>query len=86
MFDDMRIQLVPLLGLNSDKWHADETVIKIAGVKHYIWFIIDSEPRSLFVSIICGMLLHYGPRAAQTSILYSLTLEYRLAPWVPFDL
>ena len=86
MFDDIRIQLVPLLDLNSDEWHADETVIKIAGVKHYIWFIIDSETRSLFVSIICGMLLHYGPRAAQTSILYSLSLEYRLAPWVPFDL
>ena len=62
MFDDMRIQLVPLLDLNSDEWHADETVIKIAGVKHYIWFIIGSETRSLFVSIICGMLLHYGPR------------------------
>ncbi len=86
MFDDMRMQLVPLLDLNSDEWHADEMVIKIAGVKHYIWFIIDIETRSLFVSIICGMLLHYGPRAAQTSILYSLSLEYRLAPWVPFDL
>ena len=45
MFDDMRIQLLPLLDLNSDEWHADETVVKIAGVKHYIWFIIDSETR-----------------------------------------
>lgn len=45
MFDDMRIQLMPLLNLNSDEWHADETVVKIAGVKHYIWFIIDSETR-----------------------------------------
>ena len=45
MFDDMRIQLVSLLDLNSDEWHADETVVKIAGVKHYIWFIIDSETR-----------------------------------------
>ena len=45
MFDDMQIQLVPLLDLNSDEWHADETVVKIAGVKHYIWFIIDSETR-----------------------------------------
>lgn len=40
MFDDMRMQLVPLLNLNSDEWHADETVVKVAGVKHYIWFII----------------------------------------------
>ena len=45
----MRIQLIPLLDFNSDEWHADETVVKIAGVKHYIWFIIDSETR--FVSV-----------------------------------
>ena len=45
MFDDMRIQLLPLLDLNSDEWHADETVVKVAGVKHYIWFVIDSETR-----------------------------------------
>ena len=45
MFNDMRIQLVSLLDLNFDEWHADETVVKIAGVKHYIWFIIDSETR-----------------------------------------
>ena len=45
LFDDMRIRLVPLLDLDSDEWHADETVVKVAGVKHYIWFIIDSETR-----------------------------------------
>ena len=45
MFDDMRIRLLPLLDLDSDEWHTDETVVKIAGVKHYIWFIIDSETR-----------------------------------------
>jgi transposase-like protein len=45
MFDDMRIKLLPLLNFDSDEWHADETVIKIAGVKHYIWFVVDSETR-----------------------------------------
>ena len=45
MFDDMRIQLLPLLDLKSDEWHADETVVKIAGKKHYIWFVVDSETR-----------------------------------------
>jgi putative transposase len=45
LFDDMRIKLLPLLDFNSDEWHTDETVVKIAGVKHYIWFIIDSETR-----------------------------------------
>jgi transposase-like protein len=45
MFDNMRIHLMPLLDLGSDEWHADETVVKIAGVKHYIWFIVDSKTR-----------------------------------------
>jgi transposase-like protein len=45
LFDDMRIRLMPLLDLNSDKWHVDETVVKIAGVKHYIWVVVDSETR-----------------------------------------
>jgi putative transposase len=45
LFDNMRIKLLPALDLNSDEWHTDETVVKIAGVKHYIWFVIDSETR-----------------------------------------
>jgi transposase-like protein/rubredoxin len=45
LFDDIRLELLPLLDFNSDEWHADETVVKIAGVKHYIWFVIDSETR-----------------------------------------
>lgn len=45
MFDNMRINLIPSLDFNSDEWHADETVVKVAGVRHYIWFIIDAETR-----------------------------------------
>lgn len=45
MFDNMRLTLLPVLNFNSDEWHADETVVKIAGVKHYLWFIVDSETR-----------------------------------------
>lgn len=33
------------LDFNSDEWHIDETVVKINGVKYWIWFIIDSETR-----------------------------------------
>lgn len=33
------------LNLNSDEWHIDETVVKINGIKHWIWFTIDSETR-----------------------------------------
>lgn len=55
LFDDMRIQLMPLLNLDSDEWHADETVVKIAGVKHYLWFVVDSETR-----FIVGF--HLSPR------------------------
>lgn len=45
LFDNMRLRLMPLLNLNSDEWHADETVVKVAGVKHYLWFVVDSETR-----------------------------------------
>lgn len=45
LFDNMRLQLLPMLNLDSDEWHADETVVKVAGVKHYLWFVIDSETR-----------------------------------------
>lgn len=31
--------------LQSDEWHADETYIKIHGVKHYLWVLLDSETR-----------------------------------------
>jgi transposase-like protein len=45
LFDNMRLKLLPLLDLNSDEWHSDETVVKVAGVKHYLWFVVDSETR-----------------------------------------
>ena len=45
LFDNQRLKLLPLLDLNSDEWHTDETVVKIAGVKHYLWFVVDSETR-----------------------------------------
>jgi transposase-like protein len=45
LFDNMRLQLLPLLDLASDEWHADETVVKIAGKKHYLWLVVDSETR-----------------------------------------
>lgn len=45
MLQNIAIKLIPMLDFNSDEWHTDETVFKIAGVKHYVWFIIDSETR-----------------------------------------
>lgn len=30
---------------DSDEWHADETIVKIAGEKFYLWVCIDSETR-----------------------------------------
>jgi len=45
IFQNKALELIPLLNFNSDEWHADETVVKINGIKHYIWFIIDSETR-----------------------------------------
>ena len=45
LFDNMRLKLLPMPDLNSDEWHMDETVVKIAGKKHYLWLIVDSETR-----------------------------------------
>lgn len=45
LFNNMALKLMPMLDFNSDEWHADETVVKISGVKYYIWFIVDSETR-----------------------------------------
>jgi len=55
LFDDMRLKLLPLLDFNSDEWHADETYIKIAGVTHYLWFVVDSETRFILA-------FHLSPR------------------------
>lgn len=45
LFHNISLELVPLLDFDSDEWHADETVVKVLGKKHYIWFIVDSETR-----------------------------------------
>jgi transposase-like protein len=52
LFDSMRLKLLPALDLNSDEWHTDETVVKIAGVKHYIWFVVDSETRFIIAFLL----------------------------------
>ena len=31
----------------SDEWHADETFIRIQGVQHYLWILLDSETRTV---------------------------------------
>ncbi len=45
LFNSYSLHLIPSLNFDSDEWHTDETVVKINGVKHYIWFIIDAETR-----------------------------------------
>lgn len=45
LFDNTRLKLLPCLDLNSDEWHADETIVKVNGVKHYLWFVVDAETR-----------------------------------------
>ena len=45
IWQNISLELIPALDFNSDEWHADETVVKIGGIKHYIWFVIDSETR-----------------------------------------
>jgi len=45
LFQNLSLELIPRLNFDSDEWHADETVVKVLGQKHYIWFIVDSETR-----------------------------------------
>lgn len=45
LFHNLSLELIPMLNFNSDEWHADETVVKIAGQRYYIWFVIDAETR-----------------------------------------
>lgn len=45
LFQNISLELIPMLNFDSDEWHTDETVIKIQGKKYYIWFIIDAETR-----------------------------------------
>ena len=37
--------LLQKTNFDSDEWHADETYIKINGIKHYLWILLDSETR-----------------------------------------
>ncbi len=45
IFKELSKKYVPKTLNFSDEWHADETVIKIAGKRFYIWTLIDSETR-----------------------------------------
>jgi len=45
LFQNLSLELIPRLNFDSDERHADETVVKVLGKKHYIWFIVDSETR-----------------------------------------
>jgi len=45
IFHNLNLDFLPHMNFDSDEWHADETVIKIRGQKHYLWFVIDSETR-----------------------------------------
>ena len=45
IFQQKAFSYVSNLDFNSDEWHIDETVVKINGVKYWIWFVIDSETR-----------------------------------------
>lgn len=38
-------KIISKLNLYSDEWHADETVVKINGIKYYLWVLLDSETR-----------------------------------------
>lgn len=45
MFQQKSFSYISQLDFNSDEWHIDETCIKINGIKHWLWLVIDSETR-----------------------------------------
>ena len=45
IFNSLSLSFMPLMDFNSDEWHGDETVVKIRGKKHYLWFVVDAETR-----------------------------------------
>ena len=45
IFQNLNLSFLPRMNFDSDEWHADETVVKIRGKKHYLWFVVDSETR-----------------------------------------
>ncbi len=45
LFHNIALELIPTLNSDSDEWHADETAVKICGVKYYLWLIVDSKTR-----------------------------------------
>jgi len=82
LFQNIALELIPFLDFNSDEWHADETVVKVNGQKHYLWFIIDSETR-----FVLGFHLspyRSSPQAfsllGQIRSLPGKTCRYRLRP------
>lgn len=45
LFNSITSNFSSSINLNSDEWHADETIVKINGRKYFLWFVIDSETR-----------------------------------------
>lgn len=37
LFSFISSQMLSKADFNSDEWHANETIVKISGVKHYLW-------------------------------------------------
>lgn len=61
--DHLRLISTKLLlsgDFHSDEWHADETVVKISGIKHYLWVLLDSETR-------CVIAYYLSPYRSSTS-------------------
>ena len=51
-FSEISKEIIETLVLKSDEWHVDETFIKINGITHYLWVLIDSETRVVISFIL----------------------------------
>jgi len=75
IFKEIVSKYMPKNLSSSDEWHVDETVIKIAGKRYYIWTLIDSETR-----YVLGWYLITSREAASAFHLFSKVKEKHGTP------
>ncbi len=75
IFKEIVSKYMPKNLSSSDEWHVDETVIKIAGKRYYIWTLIDYETR-----YVLGWYLITSREAASAFHLFSKVKEKHGTP------
>ena len=46
---------ISFIYFKSNKWYADKTYIKIKGIRHYLWILLDSETRVIIAFYLSNL-------------------------------